>query len=217
MIQIYIEEAFITTSKMPDPYYSIRASKIWVLPSGDFGVVNALFYMGTVPILYIPFFFKPGDNLFFNPSLGYSSRKGFTLFNTVYLFGKKSVNNEDASLLDFDFNSVYNANKNPYIRNGYLTYFFAKDVVSRINKDYVKLIFDIYSNLGFYSGLDFDVSATLGSFKTFEGSFGLGFTRTLYKHSSTGSYRPFKERSINYFIFNFDNLNKGDIFGLRFL
>ncbi|UER67981.1 LPS-assembly protein LptD [Borrelia sp. BU AG58] len=210
-----LEEAFITTSKIPDPYYSIKASKIWVLPSGDFGVVNALFYMGKVPILYIPFFFKPGDSLFFSPSLGYSSRKGLTLFNTVYLFGKRSVSNEEASFLDFDFNSVYNSNKDPYIRNGYLTYFFAKGSDSKVGKDHVKLIFDIYSNLGFYLGLDFDVSTTLGSFKTFEGSFGLGFTRTLYKHSSTGIYRPFKEKSINYSIFNFDNLNKGDIFGFE--
>ncbi|WKC58372.1 LPS-assembly protein LptD [Borrelia sp. P9F1] len=210
-----LEGAFITTSKIPDPYYSIRASKIWVLPSGDFGVVNALFYMGKVPILYIPFFFKPGDSLFFNPSLGYSSRKGFTLFNTVYLFGKRTVSNEDASFLDFDFNSVYNSGKDPYIRNGYLTYFFSKDATSKVGKEHVKLIFDIYSNLGFYSGLDFDVGATLGNFKTFEGSFGLGFTRTLYKHSSTGAYRPFEEQSVNYSIFNFDNLNKGDIFGFE--
>ncbi|QMU99577.1 LPS-assembly protein LptD [Borrelia sp. A-FGy1] len=210
-----LEKAFITTSKVPDPYYSIRASKIWVLPSGDFGVINAVFYMGEVPILYIPFFFKPGDSLFFNPSLEYSLRKGFTLFNTVYLFGKKTFNNEDASFLDFDFNSIYNSNKNSYIRNGYLTYFFSKDAISKVNKDYVKLIFDIYSSLGFYLGLDFDVSATLDIFKTFEGNFGLGFTRNLYKNSITGNYRPFKDENIDYSIFNFDNLNKGDIFGFE--
>ncbi|AWG43181.1 LPS-assembly protein LptD [Candidatus Borreliella tachyglossi] len=210
-----LEDAFITSSKIPDPYYSIRASKIWILPSGDFGVLNALFYIGKVPILYIPFFFKPGDSLFFNPSLGYSSRKGLTLFNTVYLFGKKSVSDEDAFFLDFDFNSVYDSGKKPYIRNGYLTYFFANEVVAKITKDYVKFIFDIYSNLGFYSGLDFSLSKTLDVFKTFEGSFGMGFTRTLYKHGGSGTYRPFEENSIDYSLFSFDNLNKGDIFGFE--
>ncbi|AHH03861.1 hypothetical protein BHY_0910 [Borrelia nietonii YOR] len=209
-----LEKAFITSSKIPEPYYSIRASKIWILPSGDFGILNAVFYIGRVPIFYIPFFFKPGDSLFFNPSLGYSSRKGLTLFNTVYLLGKKSVDIDKVSFLDFDFHSIYNADKKSYIRNGYLTYFFAEDVVSRVNKDYVKLIFDIYSNLGFYSGIDFDVGSTLDVFKTFKGSFGIGLTRTLYKHLS-GVYRPFKSNSINYSLFSFDNINKGDIFGFE--
>ncbi|WP_434757025.1 LPS-assembly protein LptD [Borrelia puertoricensis] len=210
-----LEEAFITTSKVPEPYYSIRASKIWILPSGDLGVLNAVFYIGRVPIFYIPFFFKPGDSLFFNPSLGYSSRKGLTLFNTVYLLGKKSANIDEVSFLDFDFHSVYNSDKKSYIRNGYLTYFFAEDIVSKVNQDHVKLIFDIYSNLGFYSGIDFDLGDTLDLFKTFEGSFGIGLTRTLYDHNFSGDYRPFSGNSINYSLFSFDNINKGDIFGFE--
>ncbi|BDU62477.1 membrane protein [Candidatus Borrelia fainii] len=210
-----LEEAFITTSKIPEPYYSIRASKIWILPSGDLGILNAAFYIGRVPIFYIPFFFRPGDSLFFNPSLGYSSRKGLTLFNTVYLLGKKSANIDEVSFLDFDFHSVYNSDKKSYIKNGYLTYFFAEDIVSKVNQDHVKLIFDIYSNLGFYSGIDFNLGDTLDLFKTFEGSFGIGLTRTLYKHNISGDYRPFKGNNINYSLFSFDNINKGDIFGFE--
>ncbi|AHH08812.1 LPS-assembly protein LptD [Borrelia anserina] len=210
-----LEHAFITSSKIPEPYYSIRASKIWILPSGDFGILNAVFYMGRVPIFYIPFFFRPGDSLFFNPSLGYSLRKGFTLFNTVYLLGKKSVDLDDISFLDFDFHSIYDSSKKSYIRNGYLTYFFAEDVLSRINKDYVKLIFDIYSNLGFYSGIDFSLGDTLDFFKTFEGKFGIGLTRTLHKNNLSGGYHPFSSDSINYSLFSFGNINKGDIFGVE--
>lgn len=51
-----IERAFITTSKVLEPYYSIKASKMWILPSGDFGFLNAVFYIGKVPIFYVPFF-----------------------------------------------------------------------------------------------------------------------------------------------------------------
>ncbi|AJA58920.1 LPS-assembly protein LptD [Borrelia miyamotoi] len=211
-----IERAFITTSKVLEPYYSIKASKMWILPSGDFGFLNAVFYIGKVPIFYVPFFFKPGDNLFFHPSLGYSPRKGLTLFNTVYLFGKKSADINETSFLDFDLHAIYNTDKKPYIRNGYLTYFFAEDVVSKVNKDHVKFIFDIYSNLGFYLGFDFDLSNTLDVFKTFEGTFGIGLTRTLYQNSlSSGSYRSFEENSIKYSLFSFDNINKGDIFGFE--
>ncbi|AHH11042.1 LPS-assembly protein LptD [Borrelia coriaceae] len=210
-----LENAFITTSKIPEPYYSIRASKIWILPSGDFGILNALFYIGRVPIFYLPFFFKPGDSLFFNPSLGYFARKGLALFNTVYLLGQKSVDPDKSSFLDFDFHFAQNSDKKAYIRNGYLTYFFAEDVVFKVNKDYVKLLFDIYSNLGFYSGVDFNLSSTLDFFKTFEGSFGIGLTRTIHKHNFSGVYRPFARDSINYSLFSFDNINRGDIFGFE--
>ncbi|AJA90611.1 membrane protein [Borreliella chilensis] len=207
-----LEQAFATTSKIPEPYYSIKASKIWVLPSGDFGFLNAIFYMGKVPVFYIPFFFRPGDSLFFNPSLGLNPRKGFSIFNTIYLLGKKS-SSEDSSFLDFDFNSVYNSSKKPYIRNGYLTYFFAENSSSNVDKDYVKLIFDIYANLGFYSGIDFDLGNTLVYFKTFEGNFGLGFTRNVYSYG--GGYYPFDNRTLKQSLFNFSNLNKGDIFGFE--
>ena len=210
-----LESAFITTSKVLEPYYSIEASKMWILPSGDFGFLNAVFYIGKVPIFYIPFFFKPGDSLFFNPSLGYSSRKGLMLFNTVYLFGRRSVDINELSFLDFDLNAIYGSNKELYIRNGYLTYFFAEDIVSKLNKDHVKFIFDIYSNLGFYLGFDFDLGNTLNFFKTFEGSFGIGLTRTLYQNSLSNMYRPFENNSIEYSIFSFDNINKGDIFGFE--
>ncbi|WP_038363594.1 LPS-assembly protein LptD [Borrelia persica] len=210
-----LENAFVTTSKIPEPYYSIKASKIWILPSGDCGILNAVFYIGRVPIFYIPFFFKPGDSLFFNPSLGYFQKRGLTLFNTIYLFGKKSVDNDKLSFLDFDFHSMYDSSKKPYIRNGYLTYFFAEDVVSKVNKDYVKLLFDIYSNLGFYTGVDLNLSDTLDIFKTFEVNFGIGFTRTVYKHVFSDVYRPFDSNSINYSLFSFDNINKGDIFGFE--
>ncbi|EED29707.1 conserved hypothetical protein [Borreliella garinii Far04] len=195
-----------------EPYYSIKASKIWVLPSGDFGFLHAIFYMGRVPVFYIPFFFRPGDSLFFNPSLSLNPRKGFSLFNTIYLFGNKS-SSEDSSFLDFDFNSVYNSGKKPYIRNGYLTYFFAENLASSPSKDYVKLIFDIYANLGFYSGIDFDLSNTLGHFKTLEGNFGLGFTRNVYSYD--GGYYPFNNRTLKQSLFSFSNLNKGDIFGFE--
>ncbi|WP_210370397.1 LPS-assembly protein LptD [Borreliella garinii] len=207
-----VEQAFATTSKIPEPYYSIKASKIWVLPSGDFGFLHAIFYMGRVPVFYIPFFFRPGDSLFFNPSLSLNPRKGFSLFNTIYLFGNKS-SSEDSSFLDFDFNSVYNSGKKPYIRNGYLTYFFAENLASSPSKDYVKLIFDIYANLGFYSGIDFDLSNTLGHFKTLEGNFGLGFTRNVYSYD--GGYYPFNNRTLKQSLFSFSNLNKGDVFGFE--
>ncbi|WPM05515.1 LPS-assembly protein LptD [Borreliella sinica] len=206
------EQAFVTTSKIPEPYYSIRATKIWVLPSGDFGFLNAIFYIGRVPVFYIPFFFRPGDSLFFNPSMGLNPRKGFSVFNTIYLFGNKA-SSEDSSFLDFDFNSVYNSGKKPHIRNGYLTYFFAEDLAHNPNKDYVKVIFDIYANLGFYSGIDFDLSNTLGRFKTLEGNFGLGFTRNVYNYD--GGYYPFNNRALKQSLFSFSNLNKGDIFGFE--
>ncbi|WKC78360.1 LPS-assembly protein LptD [Borreliella turdi] len=207
-----LEQAFATTSKIPEPYYSIKAAKIWVLPSGDFGFLNAIFYMGRVPVFYIPFFFRPGDSLFFNPSLGLNPRKGFSVFNTIYLFGNKS-SSEDSSFLDFDFNSVYNSGKKPYIRNGYLTYFFAENLAHNLNKDYVKVIFDIYANLGFYSGIDFDLSNTFGRFKTLEVNFGLGFTRNVYSYDE--GYYPFDNRTLKQSLFSFSNLNKGDILGFE--
>ena len=37
-----------------DPHWRIKASRIWLLPGGEFAFLNAVLYVGRVPLLWLP-------------------------------------------------------------------------------------------------------------------------------------------------------------------
>ena len=51
---VILQNGTLTSSNTVDPFYSIRASQVWLLAPGEWAITNALLYIGRVPILYIP-------------------------------------------------------------------------------------------------------------------------------------------------------------------
>jgi len=69
--RVILTEGSITSSRNEEPYYRIDADKIWVLAPGEWAIKNAMLFVGRIPMFYFPFFFLPGDELIFNPVVGY--------------------------------------------------------------------------------------------------------------------------------------------------
>jgi len=75
---IGFKDAVLSTNPDPDeePLWSIRASRIWMLPGNELAFANGYFSIGIVPILYLPFFYHPADEMLFHPVFGFRNREG---------------------------------------------------------------------------------------------------------------------------------------------
>ncbi len=85
---VILDKAEITSSTQKNPYYNIKATRIWVMAPGEWGIKNAVLYVGHVPVFYFPFFFHPGDKLVYNPAYGMKTPEGLFLQTTTYLKGE---------------------------------------------------------------------------------------------------------------------------------
>jgi len=97
---IVFKNASLTFCDDENPHWRIRATKIWVLPGGEFAFFNALLFVGEVPVMYLPGFYYPKDELIFNPTFGYDSRRGYYFQTTTYLFGRKPLEEDKSSSSD---------------------------------------------------------------------------------------------------------------------
>jgi hypothetical protein len=77
----------IVSSAYENPHFSIHAGTITILNEGDWFADQAFLYIGRVPVFYLPFFFYPGVEFFFNPSFGFSPDRGAFLNTTTLIFG----------------------------------------------------------------------------------------------------------------------------------
>jgi len=99
--EVIILEDIIRSSSLPEePYYRIKASKVWILTPEEWAIFNAVLYLGEVPVFYFPFYFKPGDDMFFNPVVGTDSQKGFFFNSTYYIYGRKTKRKSSFSFLE---------------------------------------------------------------------------------------------------------------------
>ncbi|MCF6335737.1 MAG: hypothetical protein L3J12_08350, partial [Spirochaetales bacterium] len=153
--KIILNRGSITSKRTEDPYYRLDAEKIWVLQPGEWAIKNALLYVGRIPVLYIPFFFLPGDKLIFNPSVGYKEIYGYFINTTTFLLGQKddSDNNTFSFLKSNNSNDIMEKE-----RNG----LFLTTTDRPVNTDVwpystgssIKLLNDFYSRKGFFLALD---------------------------------------------------------------
>lgn len=179
-----LRDGLITSSRAEDPYWSVRASRIWLLSENEWAVANAVLSVGHVPVLYLPFFYYPGQEIVFHPAIGYRAREGRFLQTTTYLVGEKTESPKE------DLNLFKTTRTGP----GYekeLRGVFLRETNRRrteLPRDNLKLLADIYSNLGAFLGMDGSFQS-LGSFRDLKVSAGLGFSRSLF--SSGGYYTPF--------------------------
>lgn len=173
---VTLEGGDITSSQGEPPYYRIRARKIWVLGPGEWGLQGASLYVGRVPLLYLPFFFRPGDRLFFNPVVGVKNREGAFLQTTTYLVGQKDPEESQVSVLQLAENAGEGV---PREIDGLFLRPVENPEDVEVSENTLKLLGDVYTTLGAYIGLEADY-ADLGFADTLQAALGLGVSKNIY-------------------------------------
>lgn len=188
---VVLDTGTITSSLGTDPYYSIRAKKIWVLAPGEWGLQEAVLYLGRIPVLYFPFFFQPGDEFFFNPVLSFpeaGDRRGTSLQTTTYFLGKKK---KDAAPLSFLQLEDATAKDQDRVVKGLFLVRGTPPKSEYPDSWTLRLLADFYSNLGFLTSVDASVPGWAGT-KNLTVFAGLGLTRTVSSSGVPFSANPFQ-------------------------
>ena len=195
------------------PHWHIDATRTWLLPGGEFAFFNALLYVGVVPVLYFPAFYYPKDELIFNPVFGYTKREGYFVQTTTYLWGRKPLNNasnsskssssssssEKESTSAESLKAVYNFIKpnslKEQVREGLVLHNLDEDFKGDTSQ-YVKLMADWYSNLGYMLGVDGKLVPKKNYITRLDFNLMLGFSNTIFKQD--GEYYPFSSSGSTY-------------------
>jgi len=180
---VILSKGAFTSSETPaDPLYQIRAGTVWLLAPSEWAVQDAVLLIGRVPILYLPGFFWPGDDFFFNPNVGYKTREGSFLQTTTYLIGRKPKQDSPFSFLQLTGSGDAGYATEPHG-------LFLRKIPGRTPpKDdghTLKLMLDAYSRLGVMAGLAGDFSP-LGTFRT-----SLALSRSIFLDSTSQLYTPY--------------------------
>ncbi|WP_191013625.1 LPS-assembly protein LptD [Treponema zioleckii] len=185
-----------------NPHWRIKASRIWLLPGGEFSFLNAVLYVGRIPLLWLPAFYYPKDELIFNPTFGYKYREGYFINTTTYLYGRKpkdavstsalgsssSSSSDDDDKINF-FSFMNTGAMKEQVREGLVLHNLNEDFTGDTT-NYFKVLADYYSNLGTMFGYDTVLSP--GSYMTsFKSNLKIGFSNTVFKKSSV--YLPYDE------------------------
>ncbi|MDR3192234.1 MAG: LPS-assembly protein LptD [Treponema sp.] len=180
-----LRDASISNASNPESYWSLNATKLWLLPGSDFAVFNATLKVGEIPVLYIPFFYYPADEVVFHPVIGYRSREGSFVQTTTYILGRpQSAGGSGSSLTRILGNS-------PDMEKTQQGIFLRSTGKKRqdANEMSLKAIIDLYANLGAYLGTEFSMPRR-GIFGVTDISAGFGVTRDIRK-AGDSFYTPF--------------------------
>ncbi|MDR2633580.1 MAG: LPS-assembly protein LptD [Treponema sp.] len=192
-------QATISNAKNPEALWSLQAYKLWLLPGSDWAVLSAVLKVGEIPVLYIPFFYFPADEIIFHPVIGTRSREGNFVQTTTYLLGRPKTNPASESSISKILGNSADMEKT---RQG----LFLRSTGRKSrdpNDTRLSLLFDAYSNLGTYLGTEM-ILPPKGIFGGMDLSAGLGFTRTIYQLNS--GFSPFAQYDGS------DEWNKGYFF-----
>lgn len=184
-----------------EPHWHINANRIWLLPGGEFAFFNAFLFVGVVPVLYLPAFYYPKDELIFNPVFGYKRRDGYFIQTTTYLYGRKpldttsstSSSSENTSDGTEKLKALFNFIKPSSLKEQKLEGLVLHNLEEDFKGDtsnYLKILGDYYSNLGIVVGVD-GVFKPKKVFSNLEFNANLGFSNTVFYDSSSGEYLPF--------------------------
>ena len=189
---VILDDGSITTCDEEEPHLIIKAKKIWVLAPGEWAILNGIFYVGRVPMFYIPGFLKNGDPLFFNPTVGFVSDRGYTFQTTTYILGTKEKKEED-SIIDFmqvaGDDAVEREIDGLFLRksDGMNSLQQSLNEYEEDTKSTLKLMADYYSYMGFFAGLE-GILNKLGPVTKMEIYLGLAKSREVF--SSGSLYTP---------------------------
>lgn len=188
---LVLKDGQVSSSDAEHPNYSIRASTIWILGGDEWAMSNATLYVGEVPVLWLPFFYYPGEEIVFHPVFGYDDRLGRFVQTTTYFLGEKPPKSESISL--FRLSEPGGPGYERELRGVFLR----KTDQRRARPaggDFVKVMADIYTNLGYYGGIEAKL-ASLGVFSQLTGYLGLGLSRSLFRQFPSGVFTPFDKAS----------------------
>lgn len=204
---VAFKKAELTFCDDENPHWKIRASRIWLLPGGEFAFLNAVVSIGHIPVLYLPAFYYPKDELIFNPSFGFKERHGFYFQTTTYILGRKPLENKDISansdktstsgedltkgIFNFMKPSVLKEQK----REGLVLHNLDTDYTGDTSH-YLKLIGDYYTNLGAVVGLDGVFAPSNEYISSISASVRLGWTNTIFFNN--GAYIPYSSSGDKY-------------------
>lgn len=187
---IFLRNGSITSSDQESPYYRIDASTIWVLAPEEWALTNGLLYLGHVPMLYLPFFFHPGEELVFHPSLGVRDIEGYYFQTTTYLIGEAEKRKSTISFLQAADQSTASYRKElegVFLRKRETEK--EETAPGETNQpksnNYLRIYIDLYTRLGFFGGIE-------GSFNDNKNlndlffSAGLARSRNLYQIANGG-------------------------------
>lgn len=214
---ITFKNGALTFCDADPPHWRIKASRIWLLPGGEFAFFNALLYVGDVPLLYLPAFWYPKDELIFNPVFGYRSREGYFVQMTTYIFGRKPLSAYDVGeqyTSDSDTDSSDDTSSSTTSTSDDSYYSFIKPsklkdqerqglMLHNLETDYkgdttsyAKIMTDWYSNLGYMFGVDSVYKPSGGYLTDLEINGQLGFSNTIFEQSS--QYLPYSSSGTSY-------------------
>ncbi|MBI9100877.1 MAG: LPS-assembly protein LptD [Spirochaetales bacterium] len=204
---VILSNGSITTCDREDPHLEIKARKIWVLAPGEWAILNGIFYVGRVPMFYIPGFLKNGDPLFFNPTVGFVSDSGYTFQTTTYLLGEKEKKEED-SIIDF-MQVTGDEDFEREIEGLFLRESNGLSSIQRDSREYakdtgstLKMMADYYSYMGGFLGLSGTLNK-LGPVTKVEIYLGLAKSRQVY--SSGSIYTPFQKNDDGEYVSNWED------------
>lgn len=189
---IAFKNSSLTFCDAPEPHWHIDAYRTWLLPGGEFAFLNALLYVGPIPVMYFPVFYYPKDELIYNPVFGSRPREGKYVQTTVYLKGRKPLNSSSSSSSSSSENSsteeslkaVYNFMKPTELkeqeRQGLMLHNLDESYTGDTST-YIKLLGDWYSNLGGMIGLEGKLNPSKNYITNLEFNAMLGLSNTIFQ------------------------------------
>lgn len=190
---VAFKNAALTFCDDEDPHWKVKASRIWLLPGGEFAFLNAVVYVGKIPVLYLPAFYYPKDELLFNPAFGYDERFGYYFQTTTYLLGRKPLQEDDSSSDDNLAAGIFNFMRPSTLkeqkREGLVLHNLDEDFKGDPSS-YLKFTADYYANMGFATGLSGIYKPSSSDYiSSIEAGTQLAFTNTVFY--SGGKYTPY--------------------------
>ena len=213
---IAFKDGVLTFCDDENPHWKIKASRIWLLPGGEFAFLNARVFVGPVPVLYLPAFYYPKDELIFNPVFSYTRREGYSIQTTAYIYGRKpldttttttsaSEESDGSEKIKALFNFVKPSKLKDQKIEGLMLHNLDTDYTGNTT-NYFKIMGDYYSNLGFMVGLD-GVFKPQKYISNIEVNAKLGFSNTIFNPDSN-TYTAYGPSGKKYF-------DKSNLLGLK--
>lgn len=204
---ISFKNSKLTFCDEEDPHWQIKASRTWLLPGGEFAFLNALLFVGPIPVLYFPAFYYPKDELVFNPVFSYKPRTGYSIQNTLYLYGRKPLpTSTDSSTTSESSAAQAVESLKSFLRPNVLKEQKLEGLMLRNldenysgnTSDYVKFLVDWYSNLGFMVGFESNFLPSDFVFSKLNFGINLGFSNTIFNNGGDFvAYSPSTGRKIS--------------------
>ena len=168
--------AEISNAQNPDALWKISATRLWLLPGSDWAALNAVLWVGNIPVLWFPFFYYPADEIIFHPAIGTRSREGSFVQTTTFVLGRPRTSGATENSLINMFGSDVDGD---LVREGLFLRRTNRRTRSTESPS-LAVLFDAYTNLGYYLGTELTLPRR-GNFGVIDLSFGLGLTRNIYQ------------------------------------